>query len=289
MGRLEMIVAVVGCGNVGANLLQYLVDVEHVEKILAIGSRGADAKAMAAIMDVASYKPLQAHKIVASSREGIAEADVIVITAGFKAKFSETSEVVLRKNLQIIDSILEGVELKPGVIIIIITSPVDFMTPYVQRKYNLPPEQVIGFGGDLDRHRLIYTLEGLSIDSTGVGIVGEHGHRTIPVYDSEERYDEATSKVRYFLADIGKLAGVKRNLATAPLLASLVRSITTDSGNVHYVSGYNPQHELYLTYPHRIARKGIIAAEPLTLPPKAQKDFDALIKEKKLERKELEK
>ncbi len=283
-----MIVAVVGCGNVGANLLQYLVDVENVEKILAIGSRGADEKAKAAIMDVASYKPLQAHKIIASSNDSIAEADVIVITAGFKAKYSETSKEVMRKNLRIIDSILEGVKLKPTAILIVIAGPVDITTSYVQRKLNFPPEQVIGFGGDLDRNRLIYTLEGLSIDSAGVGVVGEHGHRTIPVYNPEEKYDEVSSKVRFFLADIGKLAGVKRNLATAPLLAKLIRSVTEDRGDVHYVSGYSPQHDLYITWPHRIWQRGILSVERLDLPPKAQSDFDALVREKKLEKGELE-
>jgi len=282
-----MIVAVVGCGNVGANLLQYLVDVENIEKILAIGSRGADEKARAAIMDVASYKPLQAHKIVASSNDSIAMADAIVITAGFKAKYSETSKEVLRKNLRIIDSILEGVKLKPTAILIAITGPVDVITSYVQRKLNFPPEQVIGFGGDLDRNRLIYILAGLSIDSAEVGVVGEYGHRTILVYNLE-KYDEVSSKVRFFLADIGKLAGVKRNLATAPLLAKLIRSITEDRGDVHYVSGYSPQHGLYLTWPHRIGQRGILSVEWLDLPPKAQSDFDALVREKKLEKGELE-
>ncbi len=74
--------------------------------------------------------------------------------------------------------------------------------------------------------------------------MGEHGHRTIPVYNSEEKYDEASSKVGFFLADIGKLAGVKRNLATAPLMANLIRSVTEDRGDVHYISGYSPQRDL---------------------------------------------
>ena len=112
-------------------------------------------------------------------------------------------------------------------------------------------------------------------------MVGEHGKNTVSVYAGENDYDEVARKVGNFLGDITAQGGRPRNLATGPLLARLVESIVTDSNRVHYVCGYHPDYRLYLTWPFRIGRKGVVGPEPVTLLPRSKEQLQALVNRKK--------
>jgi len=140
---------------------------------------------------------------------------------------------------------------------------------------------VFGFGGDLDRNRLAYVLSQRWIPPEGIGVVGEHGKNTVPVYPGEKDYEEVARKVGNFLGDITAQGGRPRNLATGLLLAKIAESILTDSNRIHYVCGYHPHYELYLTWPFRIGREGVAGPEPVALFPRAKDRFKALIDRKK--------
>ena len=277
-----MVVVIVGCGNVGANLLQHIADLPGVDKFWGVDI--TDDHVQAAIMDVAGVKPHEARKILGTtSNHCLSEGDIIVFTAGVKTGPGETAQDAAKKNFAVIAKTLEGVQVKDSAIFITLPSPVDQIATFIQRKTTLAPRQVIGFGGNLDLNRLVYVLESEGIDATGAAIVGEHGPRTIPVYESEKDYDTVAHRVGHFLADIGKRAGQKRNLATGPLLADLIRSIVQDRGDVYYVSGYHPDYEIYLMWPFHIGRHGAVEPLPMALPPRAQREFDALVEQKKTE------
>ena len=282
-----MNVAVVGCGNVGSNLLQYIAGMPSIDGIFAIGREGFDAKVKAAILDVAGYKPRDAHKIIGANRSSLKEADIIVMTAGFKAEKGESPRETMKRNLSIVDHNLEGVKVKDSAIIINIGGPIEIVTSYLQRKSELSQAQVMGFGGDLDFNRLIYVLEERGFEAKGTAIVGEHGLRTIPVYDGGRDYDVISIKVRCFLEEIGELSGQKRNLATAPLLANLIRDVIEDTGRIHYISGYHHDYHRYITWPYRIGRRGILEPERLVLPSRAKRELDSLLELKDKEERDL--
>jgi malate/lactate dehydrogenase len=277
-----MKVAVIGCGNVGANLLQFIADIPLIDQIFLVDI--AEDIMKAAIMDVAGFKPRGARKITASTSACLSNADVIINSAGAKAAPGETSRDVLNKNLSIVTQNLEGIPLKSSAIIIHLPSPVEALTAYIQRRTRLPKSQVMGFGGDLDLNRLIYVLEERGVPSEGVAIIGEHGVRGIPVYETETDYDAVASKVNHFLGEIGKLAGQKRNLATAPLLAGMIRSIVEDHQDVHYLSGYHPDYDMVLLWPFRLGKQGAPRPEPLKLPPRAQKELEILCEKRRAEK-----
>ena len=85
------------------------------------------------------------------------------------------------------------------------------------------------------------------------------------------------------MANIGKLAGQKRNLATGPLLADLLRSVVQEKEDIHYVSGYHPDYGIYLTWPFHVGRYGAVDPLLISLPLQAQKEFDELVEQKKVE------
>lgn len=277
-----MVVVIVGCGNVGANLLQYIANLSGVDKIWAVDV--TDDHVEAAIMDVVGVEPQGARKICGTtSNLCLNEGDIVLFTAGVKIGPGETPKDAARKNFTIVTQTLEGIQLKKSAIFITLPSPVDQIATFIQRKTLLSPSQVIGFGGNLDLNRLVYTLESQGIDATEAAIVGEHGPRTIPVYKTEENYTAVAHKVRNFLANIGKLAGQKRNLATGSLLADLIRSVVQEKGDMHYVSGYHPDYGIYLTWPFHVGRYGAVDPLLMSLPPQAQREFDELVEQKKVE------
>jgi malate/lactate dehydrogenase len=275
-----MKVAVVGTGNVGSALLFHLVDVASVDEILVMNRKEDCSKA--AIMDVASAKPEAAMRCSVADFRRINESDILLLTSGVQMKEGETGRDVLAGNIEAMNGILDSAPVKASAILIGLATPVDDITAHIQKRFNLPYQQMFGFGGDLDRNRLAYVLGEHRIPTQGVGVVGEHGKNTIPVYPGEADYEEVQKRVGNFLGDITVQGGRPRNLATGPLMARLAESILTDSNRVHYVCGYHPDYKLYLTWPFRIARKGVVGPEPVTLFPRAKERLQALVGRKKI-------
>jgi malate/lactate dehydrogenase len=282
-----MNLVVVGCGNVGANLLQQLAGLDRITRIYAFDRD--DDIVRAAIMDVAGVHPQLAHKIEGGDRTALSGADLVVMTAGAKSKAGQTRADVLRTNKAILDDVFYNATLKHTAIVLTIPGPVEVLAMYLSRLLDHPPQQVLGFGGDLDLNRLRYVLLGRGASTKGASIVGEHGSRAIPIYGGVQAYDEVADRVQNFLSSIDRLAGVKRNLATAPLLARLTRSILEDSDAVHCVANPHPEYGLWLTWPFRVNQRGADRMVAMKLEPNAGGDLQALIETRRREEAELEK
>jgi hypothetical protein len=72
-------------------------------------------------------------------------------------------------------------------------------------------------------------------------------------------------------------AGETRNLSTAILLASLVNSIITDSGRTHYLCGYHPEYQMYLTWGFEVGVMGTREPNAIELYDWARGDLRALL------------
>jgi L-lactate dehydrogenase len=275
-----MQIAVIGTGNVGSGLLMHLVDLPAIDGILVMDIK--DEWSKAAIMDVGSAKPRQALKLIIAPISRLGESDIIVLTAGVQWKEGETDEEVLVRNAKVMNTILDTTRIKKSAILIALAVPVDDITVHIQRRYNLPHNQILGFGGDLDYNRLVYVLSRRNISFKGADVVGEHGKNIIPVYGGEENYFEVAKDMRGFVAEVLKAMDRKpRNHAAAYLLAKLVETIVTNSKRIHYVCNYHPEHNVYLTWPFRIGRDGVLEPEPVTLFRHSEEDLNRLIQERR--------
>ena len=275
-----MQVAVVGTGTVGSALLFHLAEVPSIDQILVMNLQ--EEWSRAAIMDVASARPKEAHRCEVASFARLGEADIVVMTSGAQMKEGQTGTDVRDTNIQIMSSILGCAPLKPTAIVIGLATPVDEVTQHIQSHTGLPHRQVFGFGGDLDRNRLAYVLRERGLPVEGIHVVGEHGARVIPVYGGEREYEEVARRVRHFLADITAQGGSPRNLATGLLLARLIDSVINDRGRQCHVSGYHPKYQMYLTWAYRVGRQGVVTPESVTLLPNAKKDLEKLIEQKRV-------
>lgn len=268
-----MKVSILGCGNAGSALALHLANHELIDELLLLDT--SHEYATAAMLDALSAVPGAASQLRAGSSLPISDSDIVVLAAGYQIPRDRTARDVAAKNRQIATALLEHANLENSAVLIAVSSPVDEITAHIQRTTGLPKPQVIGFGGDLDRNRLIVSLTRREMPTRDVSVIGEHGASAIPVYRPTQDYEDIASEVRHFLAQISE-AGAPRNLATGVLLAGLVDTIVRDSGRVHHVCAWHSQFGDWLTWPYCVGRSGILRPQSLTLPKQAKKDLDAL-------------
>ena len=115
-----------------------------------------------------------------------ADSDLIIITAGRNGKPGETRLDMASENTRIMKSVVDSIkEYYISGCILIVTNPVDILTPKVTECMQLPNGMVFGSGCTLDTSRFIRSVADYIELSTGVikgYIVGEHGDNQVPVW-----------------------------------------------------------------------------------------------------------
>ena len=180
-------VAIIGCGFVGSAtafaLMQsglfsemVLVDVNHQK---------AEGEAMDISHGEAYARPMH---IYAGNYDDIADAAIIIITAGANQKPGETRLDLVQKNVGIFKTIIPEIAKRnyQG-ILLIVANPVDILTYTALKLSGLPENRVIGSGTVLDTARFREILgTHLGVDSRSVHafIVGEHGDSEIAVWST---------------------------------------------------------------------------------------------------------
>ena len=153
--------------------------------LLDVNTGKADGEAK----DISHGVPFAAPmKIYAGDYDDIADAAIIIVTAGANQKPDETRLDLVHRNVEIYKSIIPEIASRSfGGILLIVSNPVDILTYTALRLSGLPENRVIGSGTVLDTARMKYALgEYLRVDSRSVHsyIVGEHGDSEIAVLSS---------------------------------------------------------------------------------------------------------
>lgn len=180
-------VAVIGCGFVGSSIAFTLMQSKLFSEMVLIDAdhNKADGEAK----DISHGIPFAGQmKIYAGDYDDIADAAIIIITAGANQKPTETRLDLVKKNVGIYKSIIPEIAKRnyQG-ILLIVSNPVDILTYAAVKLSGLPKERVLGSGTVLDTARLKYILgEHLSVDSRSVHsfIIGEHGDSEIVAWSS---------------------------------------------------------------------------------------------------------
>ena len=180
-------VAVIGCGFVGSTIAFALMQSGLFSDMVLIDvdMKKAEGEALDIGHGIPFARPM---KIWAGVYEDIADAAIVIITAGANQKPGETRLDLVHKNINILKNIMPEVTKynKTG-IILMVANPVDILTYATLKISGLPENRVIGSGTVLDTARLKYEVgELLEVDSRGVHafIVGEHGDSEIAAWSS---------------------------------------------------------------------------------------------------------
>lgn len=174
----ERKVAVIGAGFVGSSTAFALMQKGLFNELVLIDSNKARAEGEA--MDIShglAYS--NAMKIYAGEYSDLADAKIIIITAGAAQKPGETRLDLIKKNSMIMTSIVNEIKrVKAEGLLLIVANPVDVLTHVALKVSGFGKERVFGSGTVLDTARLKYLLsDKLRIDTRNVHavILGEHG------------------------------------------------------------------------------------------------------------------
>ncbi len=139
-------------------------------------------------LDLAQSGPVEGFNTSLSGTntyEGIAGADVCIVTAGFPRKPGMSRDDLLGKNLEVMSQVGAGIaKHAPNAFVICITNPLDVMVWALQKFSGLPPQKVVGMAGVLDsarfRHFLAEEFE-VSVEDVTAFVLGGHGDTMVPL------------------------------------------------------------------------------------------------------------
>lgn len=180
-------VAIIGCGFVGSASAFALLESGLFSEIVLIDANKEKAEGEA--LDISHGAPFaRPTKIYAGEYKDIADAAIVVVTAGAGQKPGETRLDLVKKNVGIFKSVIPSItEYNKDGILLIVANPVDILTYAAAKISGFPENRVFGSGTVLDTARFKYLLgEHLQVDSRAVHafIIGEHGDSEIAAWSS---------------------------------------------------------------------------------------------------------
>jgi len=178
-------IALIGGGNIGGVLAEQAAYRELGDVIIFDVVEGMpQGKAL----DMAEGAPLVGSDAKISGvndYEGIAGADVVIITAGLARKPGMSRDDLLKTNLSIMKQVAAGVrENAPDAFVIVISNPLDAMVYTFKEVSGFPKNRVIGMAGVLDstRFRSFIAWElGVSVQDVTALVLGGHGDTMVPL------------------------------------------------------------------------------------------------------------
>mgnify|MGYP000906311449 FL=1 len=174
----------IGCGFVGSASVFALMQSGLFTEIALIDADKNKAEGEA--MDISHGIPFASPmRIYVGDYDDVADATIVIISAGTGQKPGETRLDLVNKNVAIFKSIIPEIAKRDfGGILLVVANPVDILTQVAIKLSGLPEKRVIGSGTVLDSARLRSKLgQHLSVDMHAF-IVGEHGDSEVVAWSS---------------------------------------------------------------------------------------------------------
>jgi len=178
-------ISIIGAGNVGATCAHWLVKKELADIVLVDIIEGLpQGKAL----DLYEASPVERYDVSLTGTtdyKDTANSDVVIITSGLARKPGMSRDDLLKKNLEIVNSVTKAVVAQsPNSILIVVSNPLDAMVYTAWKKSGFDPSRVIGMAGILDTARYrSFIAEALNISVTDISamLMGGHGDDMVPL------------------------------------------------------------------------------------------------------------
>ena len=178
-------ITVVGAGNVGATVAQYVVEKELGDVVLVDVVEGIPQGKSLDLAQAGPVHGFDSSLVGTNGYDETADSDVVVITAGMARKPGMRRDDLLFKNAEIVGSVVEQVARRSrNAILILVTNPLDAMVQLAWKKSGFPAERVIGMAGVLDsaRFRTFIARElNVSVENVTAFVLGGHGDTMVPL------------------------------------------------------------------------------------------------------------
>ncbi len=214
-------VTVVGAGNVGATVAQYVAEKDLADVVLV---DVVDGLPQGKGLDLRQASPIHYHdrKLEGSNDYAATKgSDIVVITAGVARKPGMSRDDLLKINANIVKEVAsQAIKQSPDAIFIVVSNPLDVMTYLTWKTTKLPHNRVIGMAGVLDsaRFQTFISMEtGYSVEDVRAMVLGGHGDLMVPLtrfatingiplseFLSKEKINELVARTRDGGAEIVK-------------------------------------------------------------------------------------
>ena len=178
-------IALIGSGMIGGTLAHVCAREELGDVVLFDIAEGLP---QGKGLDIAESTPVYNSSVDlkgANDYEGIAGADVCIVTAGVPRKPGMSRDDLIGTNLKVMKAVGEGIKAHaPNAFVICITNPLDAMVWALQQFSGLPHSKVVGMAGVLDSSRFAYFLSektGISVADIHAWTLGGHGDTMVPM------------------------------------------------------------------------------------------------------------
>jgi malate dehydrogenase len=282
-------VTVVGAGNVGASVAQYVVEKELADVVLTDVIEGLPQGKALDLLETGPVHGYDSRLTGTNDYKDTAGSDIVVITAGLARKPGMSRDDLLFKNAEIIKGVVEQVvRHSPNSILIVVTNPLDAMAQLAFKVSGFPRERVIGMAGILDsaRFRTFIAMElNVSVENVTAFVLGGHGDTMVPLprYStvagipitellSKERVQALCQRTANGGAEIVNLLKAGSAFyAPGASATEMVEAILKDKKKILpcavYLEGEYGIKGLYVGVPVKLGRKGIEQIIQITLTP----------------------
>lgn len=294
-------IALVGGGMIGGTLA-HLITLKELGDVVVFDI--VEGIPQGKSLDIAQSTPVEgknAALLGVNAYEGIAGADVMIVTAGVPRKPGMSRDDLLQVNLQVMAQVAKGIATyAPGAFVICVTNPLDVMVWALQKYSGLPKERVVGMAGVLDSARMRHFLAeefGVSVEDVTAFVLGGHGDTMVPLvryatvagipvpdllqmgWSSSDRIDAIVERTRNGGAEIvGLLKAGSAYYAPAASAIAMAESFLKDKKRIlpcaAYVSGAYGVSGCYVGVPVVLGASGVEKVIEIILKPDEKEQLD---------------
>jgi len=287
-----MKVSIIGGGGLVGSCAAYALQCGGIVREISLLDVNEEL-AVGQALDLQHGGPSVADQIIqGGGYEQIPSSDVICITAGLRRKPDESRLDLINRNTDLFVQILNDIKaagVKPTAKVLVVSNPVDILTYVAAEKLDLPVDQVLGLGTQLDTIRFC-SLIAQELNSpptqTKAIILGEHGESMVPIWSSAtiaglplDKYpgwnpslaNQLFTRTRGSGSEVIKRKG-GAGFAVGIAIRDVIESIALDRRSVLPVSsvqsGCYGIRDVALSVPTVVGKCGVVARMEIDLWPK---------------------
>jgi len=287
-----MKISIIGGGGLVGSCTAFALQMSGIGREIALLDVNADLAAGQALDLLHGGPSTWDQRITSGGYEEVSDSDVICITAGLRRKPDESRLDLINRNVDLFLSILDGVrqaKTRQDAIVLVVSNPVDILTYLAADRLDLPADQVLGLGTQLDTIRFRSLIaQQLDAAPTQVAalILGEHGDSMVPIWSSAtigglpiDKWPGWTPNLANELFTRTKGSGAEvikkkggAGFAVGVAIADVISAIEHDSRRVLPVSsvqqGCYDIRDVALSVPTVVGRQGVLQRSAIELWPK---------------------